>query len=523
MGKIIETKIDRFDGGIENDSRDPKENTCRVVSNFDVFTNPRKMTPYRSSESGDSSAATRIRRNFCVAIRTGTTYSLYALGRQSAVNRLEVEYKDLTTGAVNDLDDTAWSATANNQSSSGTPEYNLFVYYQRTGYIYASTTAQIVRYDPDGGDAWVDTHQALTHTQIAQGLVHSKDDILYIPYYNSGGYIARNNNGTWNTTALTLPVHYIPSSICEYGNYLAIACIPTSGVGNSRVFLWDRDSSLTTISESIDWGEGMLMVLEEVDGELIGISNKGGAATSFTGIPNGTVVTRDKVIFRQLVGNRAIKFKEIQSNHAAGGATLQLPIAKQKVDNRLHFMMMIELNGAVRDGVWSIGRTPGGPWTLNHERTVNNNTALDTGDAIRNFIYVGDYLFQAYVDTDAALSKTDDGSTFSHNSVYESKRFNGGDSSLFKDLLGTTITMEYMPAAGDVTLQYRTDSTTTWTTISNDTTDNDISDSAVNIESSGAALPKEYKEIEFRILSTGGAEITGFSFKEEITGKRVYE
>ena len=36
------------------------------------------------------------------------------------------------------------------------------------------------------------------------------------------------------------------------------------------------------------------------------------------------------------------------------------------------------------------------------------------------------------------------------------------------------------------------------------------------------ALPKDYKEIQFQIISTGGAEITGLSFNEEITGKRPY-
>lgn len=513
--KTIETKIDRFDGGIENDSRDPRENTCQMVSNFDIFTNPRKMTQYRSSESGDGAAATRQRRNFCLAIRTGTTYSLYALGRQEAVARLEVEYKDLTTGAANDLDDTGWGSTANNQSGAGTAEYNLFVYYQRTGYIYASNTANIIRYDPDGGDAIADTHQTLTHTHIAQGVVHSKDDILYIPYFNSGGFIARNNNGTWNTTALTLPVHYIPSSICEYGNYLAIACIPTSGVGNSRVFLWDRDSSLTTVDESIDWGEGMLMVLEEVDGALIGISQKGGAANSFTGVPNGVVVTNDKVIFRQLVGNKAVKVKELLANHSGGSATTQLPIAKQRVDNRLYFQMLIELNGAVRDGVWSFGRIDqNSPWVLVHERTSNNNTALDTGDSLRNFIKVGDYLFQSYIDTNYAISKTDDGATFSHNSVYESKRFNAGDASTHKDLMEATVTTEYMPTAGDVILQYRTNNSTSWTQIFQNTTDNSISRSAIT------SLPKDYKEIEFRILATGNAEITGLIFKENVKSRR---
>ena len=80
MGKIIETKITRFDGGMVNDPRDPSENTARVITNFDILTDAHRMTPYRSSESGDSAPTTSKKKNFCVALRTGTTYSLYALG-----------------------------------------------------------------------------------------------------------------------------------------------------------------------------------------------------------------------------------------------------------------------------------------------------------------------------------------------------------------------------------------------------------------------------------------------------------
>ena len=203
--------------------------------------------------------------------------------------------------------------------------------------------------------------------------------------------------------------------------------------------------------------------------------------------------------------------------------TIAVGIQKQKIDNRLLFQMLIELNGAVRDGVWSIGRVgPGVPFSLAHERTSNNNTALATGDGVRGFIQVGDYLFQSYAAGGThATTKTDDSATaFSHNSVYESKIFNLGDSSIYKDLKEATVTTEFMVAAGDITLQYRVDENTAWTTIFNNTTNNSIGHTATNIESSGAALPRHYREIQFRILSTGNAEITGLSFKEQVAGRK---
>lgn len=529
MGTIIQTKINRFDGGITNNSRDSRESVARVVSNFDVFSNPRKMTPYRSSESGDSSASTSQKQNFAIARRTGTTYSLYALGVISGLNRAEVLYKDLTTGSANDLDDATWATPSNNQSSAGATNFNLFVFYRRTGLIYGARAGTNIWAFSPTGSAWADSHQALTYTEIGQGVVHSKDDILYIPYYDNAGptsAIARNNNGTWNTTALTLPRHLIPVSIAEYGNFLAIGCTPESGFGNSRVFLWDRDATLTTLSESIDWGPGSLMILEEVDGVLIGISQEGGASSDVTGNPSATTSFRDKIVFRALLGNRAIKLFELQANHASGSNNTLLPLPKQKVDNRLWFLMKIELNGAVRDGLWSFGRSsPDAPFSLIHEQTTNNDTALTTAssDALDGFIVVGNVAFIAYRNGGTyTVSKTDaDSATYSHNSVYESKRFDGGDPSLRKDLLEFTIFHEYLPSGSTVTIQYRVDQNTSWTTILTNTTANSISATALTSQTSPAALPKNYKEIEFRIVGTGAnVEFTGFSFKEEIMDKK---
>lgn len=521
MGKNIETTINRFDGGIVNDARDLAMNSARIISNFDIITNVRKMTPYRSSESGDDAPTTSRKQNFCIALRTGTTYSIYALGVVSGQSYAEVLYKNLTTGAANDLDDNAWAATANNQSASGAASMNCFIYYAKTGLIYGGRSSRYVwAYDPSGVATFADTHVDLTSfTNIGQGLIHSKDDILYIPYDNK--IMSKNGSAAATVAALTLPTHYVISSICEYGNYLAIACSPLSGIGNSRVYLWDRDSTLTTLNESIDWGVGTLKILEEIDGDLVGISQLGGASTG--GIPTvATTSFRDKIIFRRLIGSQALKFLEVQANHAGSANTLLLPNYKQKVDNRLFFQMLIELNGSVRDGLWSIGRsTFNGNLVLIHELSTNNNTGLTTSDNVTGFFSIGSFFFQSYISGGSyALTKTDDGSTYSHNSVYESKIFNGGDPSAYKDLIEITVTTEYMPTAGQITLAYRTDQNTEWTTIFTNTTDNSISHTANNIESSGAPLPKYYKEIQFRILSTGGAEVTGLLFKEDITGRK---
>lgn len=403
-GKTATTIINRWDGGIANDPRDTREGVCRMVSNFDVFTNPRKMTPYRSSEDGDAAVVTNQNGwNALIALRTGTTYSLYTLGRQSAANRVLIRYKTIGVNVdTSDLDDAGWTTTTNNEGNTtlGSNDFNLFVYYQKTGLIYGTHGGtNIWAYDPSGTLAFANTHFTVTYTNVAQGLVHSKDDILYVPIDNK---IYSNDNGVW-TLALTLPSHFYITSICEMGNNIAIAMTPLSAVGTalglSRVFIWDRNFALTTLAETIPWEEGQLQILEVIDGYLVGISRSG----------LSLVRHNYRIIFRYLDGNnimgyRAKKLFEIISPTGQESAppasssalTTALPIAKQMVEGRLHFLMKAYVNGEQRSGVWSIGRV-GENFVLNHERTPNNDTIFATvAETLYNFFYVGDYLFIAY-------------------------------------------------------------------------------------------------------------------------------
>ena len=508
MGKVYETKIENFTGGISNDPRSTANGVSAMVTNFDIFTDYKRAIPYYSSEDGDSGSATSQKQNFAVALRTGTTYSLYGLGVVSGQTYAEVMYKDLTSGAANDLDDNAWASPTANQSSAGATSFNLFTYYKKTGLIYGARAGTHIWAFSPTGTAWADTSHALSYTNICEGLVHSKDDIMYVGYDNN---IAKNNNGSWTDIALALPSHYYVTALSEYRDYLAIAVAPLSGYGKSRVYLWDRDSSLTTVSQSIDWGDGVIKVIEELDGRLIGISQAGGAAAAVGAYFDNSV------ILRVYDGYSAKQFAKL----AGGVNAVTLYQARQKVRNRIYFMMSLRINGAIRDGVWSVGLSSSGAFAVSHERTPENDVVL--GGILRGFIIAGDYMFISYTTAGSAfkLSKTDYQS-YTASSIYESVIFSGGDSGLTKKLIGVTVTTEPLPAAGQVVLKYREDAETTYgTTIFTHTTDDSISHDAVNVESTGANLP-EYSEIQFRIESTGGAVITGLKFKYEIIDKAPY-
>ena len=507
MGKIIETTINKFNGGMVFDPRDPREDTCRVVSNFDILTSPNKLIPYRDSENAytDGGSAALKPQNFAVAIRTGTTYKLFWLGVQTGAADAQIIFTDLDGSDLT-------TPTNNEQGTGTTTDFNLFIYYKKTGRIYgARDSTHIWAFDPSSAAVFNDTERAIAYTNMRQGMVHSKDDILYIPYDNK---IAKNDNGVWVDEALVLPNFWQINSICEYGNYIAIGCASASGVGGSRIFLWDRNSSLVTVSESIDWGTGNLRVLDEIDGFLVGVSVHAGTEEKFT--------NRDLVTFKYYSPAGMVKFAEFLGNIGAVGNSF--PLAKQKINDRLYFMLSIQLGiqnegveSAYRAGVWSVGKV-GDQFVVIHERTPINDTAI-TGGGLRSFIKVGDFLFIAFVNAGGsnAIYRTNDTKSFTATAIYESKFF-AGDASKKKDLVGFSIMTEYLTGSGQVVCKYRIDNETSFTTFLTHSTANAISASV----SSGATLPKAYKEIQFRLESTNSAEITGFSFKESILESRPY-
>jgi len=509
MGKTFETIINRFDGGIVNDPRVRVPNSCSLCRNFDVSTNPQKLTPYRQSEDGDANAAISKKQNFAMALWTGTgNWRLFGLGVVSGSAKAEVLMKKLSTGGTTDLGDDGWETPANNASSSGTSSMNLFTYYHRTALIYgARAGTHIWAYSPAAA-AWADTSHALTYTNMGEGLVHSKDDILYIPYDNK---IAKNNNGSWTDAAITIPEHMKISSICEYGNYIAIAATPLSSVGKTFVYLWNRDSSLTTLSESIEWGTGKLRVLEEVEGFLVGVSLYGGSSNRIN----------DRIVFRAYAGGTPKTFLTLQADVST---TTILGSAKEKVDERLYFMMKLTKDGTTREGVWSV-YLENDRFAVVHERTPDNDTELTTGIPY-GFVKVGDYLFQSFEDTNVfKLTKTDNASGFDHSAIYQTN-INPNISTQYmsrkKQLVAVSLSTVALPTRSQVKLDYRVDGGS-WVEIFTDYAKDDgtatqvanvgsINHEAV-IDVNGDQF-QEGREYEFRITS---GNLTALLDKAEIT------
>ena len=499
MGKII----NQFDLGMAQDARIGNDRYAQLIKGFEAHTFIRKLVPFHESDIGDASASTNKIQNFAVGdIDDAGDYRLHGLGVVSGGSRANIFQNDSLISAT-------WTAVGNSATGTAT-DFELFVYYEKTGKLYgARDGTHIWSYDIVA-DSFNDTERALatayknsrsasaTNRPFLSGLVHSKDDILYIGYDN---IIIKNNNGSWTDPTLTLPTHFRITSLSEYGNYLAIGVRSSNQVGSSLVLLWDRDSTVNDISEKIDWGEGNLQILEEVDGVLIGVSIAGTTAAQIF----------SKITFRYYAGGKPVVFRQFISE--ATYVANNLPRYKRKVNNYLYFPLTIKLNGTTQEGIWKVGRHIGsGQFTVSMDRPPNGDTALTSGE-LHGFILNGDIMFIAYTDNGSlAMTITDISTNYSDSAVYESIIF-GDQRKKFK-LIAAGVMTEAMPAAGQIILKYKKDEETSYTTIFTNGTSSDIYHEAVNIESSGDTLP-EYREISFQILSTGGAVITGLYFKFE--------
>lgn len=509
MGKIIETRKTIFGRGMTNFLRSKDFDYARLISNFDIYSDPTLMSPYRDMTAdifaGSFAASTAQLCKFLAGPTEANDATVqYALGVVSGTTRAKIFAKSTAAGGN-------WNeATAGGDSNTGRNE-NLFVIYRDVIYG-ARNDSHIWSYAPLT-QTFTTAAQALTYTQIFQGLVHSKDDILYIPYYSSSGsFIASFNGSIWNNTALTLPKDLIPISITEYGNYLAIACKPRRILSRtSVVYLWDRNATLETLSESINWGPESLEMIEEIDGELVGVS-------FYANTTSEAITLNSKMIFKSYSGGppRARQFLEIPLTSAivnnnelpTANNTDGVALTKQKINNRILFFASVEVNNTRHDAIWAVARLADGQLSVSIDRRINNDTALTSGEP-KGFFKFGDYIVAGFENNGTyTVNVTINATTFSsQTSVYETLIF--GESYLKFKLKSIGVMTAPMPANGQVVLKYRKDEETSNTTIFTNTTDNSLFHESINIESSGAALP-QFRELTLRIESTGGAEVTGF-------------
>src|SRR5262249_47882444 len=162
-----------------------------------------------------------------------------------------------------------------------------FRYYKGYIYMFQGSTS-IARFKVDESTGFADSWNTVDDATIGvQPVHHPSDDILY---FFGASHVYSWDNSSF-ATDLALPDDMEIAAACPFGNYLAIGCV-TKGSFNKRtiIFLWDRDSSLTTLTERIDMGEGELLHLANLNNKLRAVMNL--YADNGYGLGQQTIVVR---------------------------------------------------------------------------------------------------------------------------------------------------------------------------------------------------------------------------------------
>lgn len=494
MYKPQEILIRNFSGGIADDIRKPSLSEFQITKHFDIFSNPNRLTPYRSLEADtETSVSATDLKQYVVrdVFYASESAKLYGLG-QTGAGLTKILYKaDATSGL--------WTVPSSSEGN-GAVKYGCFFEYKDYAWGFQGTN-QIFKWGLLSGTPSITNSVSTvgaTITSVANGIIAS----------DGNGYMAYNNvivriapGGTITDSAKTVPTNFKITSLTNYGSYMAIGCSPISTYnGQSKVFIWNLSSDL--FADTIDWGEGELRVLENIEGQLVGITDRY--------LNNSTGAGRGSMIIQVYAGGSATVFKEIFTQALTGKT---IPTSKAVKNNRLFWSAKIMTNSAgttYNEGIWSFGRKNSNyPFALTLD-IVDENVSTS---GIQAFGTAANYFFIAH-SNDGSLDKTNDSASYTFTSVYESQIFDFGDPALNKKMELFTLYTSPIPSGGSVTVKYRMNAETSYTTIGTLSTQSAISRSFLNIESTGASFPS-FQELQIRIESTGGVEVTGYKIKTQ--------
>lgn len=483
--------------------REKNSDNFALSCHFDLFRKD-KLSPNRTYRSITDSAES-VHKFIYAKFLDGATivYHIYGLGDNGA-GRPKIFHMA--------TDGTAWIAYSEAGFSIGARATNVFFLYKDYAYIWQNGT-QITQLGPlTGAYAGTVPFVSINYDNVAQPVHHKADDYAYFFEDNNVHRLTGTTSGTFDgggtTPVLVLPTNMKIVGGASYGNYLAIVCSPLeAGTTNSVMYLWDRDSSLATISAKIDLGMGEAIHVSEAEDGGIFITQRIKTSGSMGNYNNSIQVKYFNGFFETI----EIPFASIGDYFE----NILLYGNAQETKNVFYFPAQIktDLDNETRNVIFA-ARRKNGKLELIVDQEITGVT-----QNINGIFFLNGHWLISY-DT-AAKTLITKGSSLYQTAFYESLIFDNGDSSVTKKLLGVTVMTTPLPTAGTVKIEYRKDSDSGWTEIFTNSTDNSIRHSAINIEADGSSLPS-FKEIQFRISSTGGAEITGFKFKSEVIEDDIY-
>lgn len=495
---IKDITFNKFDGGKAFDKRDAQGNQFAKSINFDIYTQGAVLTPVRDYEADETygGVSTGIRASD-LTVFGNTSSTVFAIGRKNDGTGRKIYFKSIAGSEW--LPFTA-SDGSPAEASDGSAVPGFFMrnftsngsslYWFLTGHASSPTTSfrmlGFIDYSASTPTVFSKKSLAFNPTFIPQAIL-GKDGKIYISDNNK--LHSCNTDGTVSSSVFTVSSNYKITSLALYGNYLAIAIY---GQNISKVLLWDYANAQAT--ETIEWGEGALMVLDNLEGVLVGVTDKFINTTIFGSGTRGQGVMQVK----EWSGGFG-KSIEVKASGTVAGAVTQYKYIR---DGCLLWYAKIPLgNDEYEEGIWAYGK-----------RVSSQTNALslqrEVAGTFEGFYGVLDYLYLPHSEN-GSVSRTSSSETYSLTSDYETQVINEMDNGIEKQALGATLSFEKLEDGQVLTLQYLKDGGA-WTTL------DPVPALQSNDLSSFYPITFNFREIEFRVRSTGGAKPTALRFRYEI-------
>jgi hypothetical protein len=470
------------------------------------------------------------------------------------------------------------SQTANNlavNSKANTPEFwihKLLLHSDGALYGYGQenvTTQDTSLYIKNYGDSTNDWALA-TNGKIATTTSISNNPFFLsfegdIYLTSGGGYISKYSGttmtATWSTTSgytmlgglswqgnmyghtankiykvlvsapvemLVIPADQTIVKLLDYGNYMAIIC-------TNKMYLWDGVTT-TTFSDIVKFGSDTAKGADILNGVIYVVSSlsnrKGFTLKAYSGGIFQTVYTYNGRYNRA----RTKIYTSVASDMKAISGYLYFMVNGTRSDSAfsaLYEMQMFRYGKSNVDEQTSLScwKTFNSTGTSTNVITSNNNDFViyESGLAQKfecAAVITGlEGAYTSYYYEMANTYNSTENTTSSASGIIETVVF-GGNTHAEKQLKKVILSYDPLPTAGSVTIKYKKDEDTnkaasTWTTIFTDTTDYNVTHSAISIESDDSAFPT-FKEIQFRIELSGNAKLNGLRFVYEEEMEKEY-
>lgn len=385
--------LNKFDGGQAEDVRTFNTDECEVSKNFDLFTNPHKLIPFEDSvaetANGTDISTMDDARVADVEIANHTSsYVVHGGGRKSGSDNKPSFYTKASAVGT-----TLFTLQGSTSDSYSYVQGSLVTYKGKAFCLgFNLTDYRLYRYDGSGTVTHIGTIST-SEAFYAKPFVHTEDNILYIVIGNT---ITSWNGTSLVTTTTILPANMEATSICDYGAYLAIAMRSQRMAGSSYVYLWGRDTTINTLQGVVDFGEGDLRIIENLDNILIGIM------TPHNGM---STALQNKIIAKGYAGGAVETLKSI--NIATANT---LSTRKVKNGGKIYFSLTGD------DAIYAFGKNKEGRYIITKDKYLFNGT---TGGTFVSLSMLGDILWRAFFVSGGAFTLMRSvASTFASTSLY---------------------------------------------------------------------------------------------------------